>query len=230
VSKKIQVNAELRTDVGKGASRRLRRSGDRVPGVIYGGSDEPQSLTLNTFELAKALEQEAFFSQILDVNVAGKTQQAVLRDLQRNPANERVMHIDFLRISADKALQVHVPVHFLNEEKCEGVRLGGGSLSHNLIEVEISCLPADLPEFLEVDVENLEVGSAIHLSDINLPQGVVVVALTHGDDHDLPVVACNAPRGGSEEEELEAEAAAAEAEGAEDAEGEGDAEEAPSED
>ena len=163
MSQKIEINAEVRTDVGKGASRRLRRSGNSIPGIIYGAEEDPVNLTLNTNELSKAMQSEAFFSQILDVKFDGKSQQAVLRDLQRNPATEKVLHVDFMRISANKPIQVSVPLHFVNEDKCKGVRLGGGTISHTMNEVEISCLPADLPEFIEVYMAELDVGEIIHL-------------------------------------------------------------------
>ena len=220
MSQNIEINAEVRSDVGKGASRRLRRSGDRVPAIIYGAEEDPVNLTLNTNELTKAMQSEAFFSQILDVKFDGKSQQAVLRDVQRNPATEKVLHVDFMRISANKPIQVSVPLHFVNEDKCKGVRQGGGTISHTMNEVEISCLPADLPEFLEVYMAELDVGEIIHLSDLALPPGVSIVALAHDDDRAVASVIM--PRGGSdEEEELEA-AAAAEGE-----EADADSEEAP---
>ena len=206
MSQKLEINAELRTDVGKGASRRLRRSGEKVPAIIYGAEEAPVNLTLNANELKKAMQSETFFSQILDVRFDGKKTQAVLRDMQRNPANEKVLHVDFMRISANKLMQVSVPLHFVNEDKCKGVRLGGGAIAHLMTEVEISCLPADLPEYIEVFMAELDVGELIHLSDLALPNNVTIVALTHDDDR--PVVSVHLPRGGSEEEdELEAVAA-----------------------
>ncbi len=204
MSQKFEINAEPRKDVGKGASRRLRRSGENVPGIIYGAEDPPQNLMMSANELGKAMQNEAFFSQIIDVKVDGKVQQAVLRDVQRNPANDRVLHVDFLRISANKPIEVNVPLHFVNEDKCKGVRLGGGMIAHAMTEVEISCLPKDLPEYLEVYMAELDIGEIIHLSDLALPSGVTLVALTHDDDR--AVVSVQAPRGGGEEEE---EAAAA---------------------
>ncbi len=208
MSEKIALTAEIRTDVGKGASRRLRRSGEKVPAIIYGAEDAPQNLTLAANELAKAMQQEAFFSQIMDVVVEGKANQAVVRDLQRNPASGKVLHIDFQRVSANKPLNVSVPLHFINEDQCVGVKMNGGIISHTLNEVEISCLPADLPEYIEVDMKELDLGFAIHLSGLALPPGVTIVALTHGEDHDIPVVSVNAPRTAvaEVEEELEAEA------------------------
>ena len=156
MSDQIELTAELREDVGKGASRRLRRLENKVPAIIYGAEEAPQNLTLAANELTKAMQQEAFYSQILNVVVAGKAQSALVRDLQRNPGNGRVLHIDFQRVSADRAVNVNVPLHFLNEEACVGVKIGGGRIAHNLIEVEVSCLPADLPEFIEVDMIDME--------------------------------------------------------------------------
>ncbi len=208
MSEKLELHAEVRADVGKGASRRLRRQGELVPGIIYGGEADAVNLTLKTNELSKAMMSEAFFSQILNVVVDGKAQQAVLRDLQRNPTNDKVIHVDFLRVSADRVIQVSVPIHFVNEDKCVGVRLGGGTIAHTLNEVEISCLPKDLPEYVEVYMAELDVNQTVHLSDLALPAGVTVVALEHGDDR--AVVSVAPPRGGAEAEEEEAAAAAAE--------------------
>ncbi len=226
MSQKIAINAEVRTDVGKGASRRLRRSGDQVPGIIYGAEADPVNLTLNTNELIKAMQSEAFFSQILEVKFDGKSEQAVLRDMQRNPATEKVLHVDFMRVSANKPIQVSVPLHFVNEDKCKGVRLGGGAISHTMNEVEVSCLPGDLPEYIEVFMAELDVGEIIHLSDLALPQGVSLVALSHDDDRAVASVIM--PRGAAEgDEEMDA---AAGGEDAGDEAASGDAEESSDED
>ena len=203
MSQQIELNAELREDVGKGASRRLRRKAEKVPGILYGGGEDPIPLTLRQNELAKAMQAEAFYSQILSVVLNGKSEQAVVRDLQRHPADEKVLHIDFMRIRADRAMQVSVPLHFINEEQCVGVRVGGGIISHNMNEVEISCLPKDLPEFIEIDMEAVELNQVIHLSDLTLPEGVSIVALQYGEERDANVVSVQMPRGGAEEEEEE---------------------------
>jgi large subunit ribosomal protein L25 len=205
MSQQIEITAELRQDVGKGASRRLRRMSEKVPGIIYGAGKEPQPLTLNIFQLSKAMQQESFFSQILNVRVEGDSQQAIVRDLHRHPASEKVLHIDFLRVRADQPIDVNVPIHFINEEQCKGVRLEGGIVSHNLTDVEISCLPADLPEFIEVDIADLGVGESIHLSDLVVPGGVTIVQLALGEDHDITVVTVNEPRVSAADEEAEAE-------------------------
>ena len=212
----IEISAELRKDVGKGASRRLRRLAEKVPGILYGGEDDPIAVTLKYNELAKAMELEAFFSQILDVVVDGKKQQAVVRDLQRNPADDKVLHVDFMRVSADKPIQVQVPIHFINEDKCVGVRMGGGNIMRNMTEIEVSCLPKDLPEYIDIDMESVELNQVIHLTDLTLPEGVSIVALMYGDERDANVVSVQVPRGGADEEEEEA--AAAELEGEEGAE------------
>jgi large subunit ribosomal protein L25 len=197
MSQQIEIVAELRKDVGKGASRRLRRADQRVPGIIYGGAREPQPLTMNVNALNKALETEAFYSQILNVIVDGDAQAAVVRDIQRHPVSEKVRHIDFVRVVADQYIDVHVPLHFLNEEKCIGVKQGGGSITHNLNEITVRCLPKDLPEFIEVDVADLDVGDTLHISDLKLAEGVQSVDLIHGEDHDTVVVSVLAPRGGA---------------------------------
>ena len=194
MSEQIQINAEPRQDVGKGASRRLRRAGASIPGIIYGGERQPANITLNANQLSKAMQNEAFYSQVLNVVVGGAAEQAVVRDLQRHPATGYVMHIDFLRVRADQIIQVHVPIHFVNEDKCLGVRLGGGNIEHNLNEVEVACLPALLPEFVTVDLTDLNLGDSVHLSGLVLPAGVSVVALLQGMDHDQTVVTVRAPR------------------------------------
>ena len=204
MSDKISLTAELRQDVGKGASRRLRRNGEKIPAIIYGADQDPQNLTLAANEVTKAMQIEAFYSQIMDVVVDGAAQAAVVRDLQRNPASGRVLHIDFQRVSADREITVNVPLHFINEDSCVGVKIGGGNIAHNLTEVEVSALPANLPEFIEVDMEEIEAGSSVHLSDLNLPDGVTIVALTYGEDRDIPVASVTVRRGGAQDDEDEA--------------------------
>ncbi|MEP5567400.1 MAG: 50S ribosomal protein L25/general stress protein Ctc [Halioglobus sp.] len=219
MSDQFEVQAELREDMGKGASRRLRRLADKVPAIIYGGDKDPQSLTLVRKDIEKSLENEAFYSHVLQVNVAGEVQKAILKDLQRHPAKNSVMHADFLRVDDKVALKVNVPIHFLNEEECKGVKMEGGMIQHQATDIEVSCLPGDIPEYIEVDMLEVVVGQIIHLSEVTLPAGVTSVALSLGEDHDLAIASVNAPKGISEEEE---EAAAAE-EG--DAEEDGDSEE-----
>lgn len=205
MSEQIVVRAEFRESLGTGASRRLRRLHGKTPGILYGGGGAPVALAIGYDDLAKAMQEEAFFSQILELEVDGKKQACVLREVQRHPATERVQHVDFLRIQADMAVHLHVPLHFVNEERCVGVKVGGGLLSRNLIEVEVSCLPRNLPEYIEVDVGELEAGQSLHLSDLVLPPEVAVVALGLGPDHDIPVVSVTARRGGAQDEEERAE-------------------------
>ena len=200
MSNEFLLHAEGRSDVGKGASRRLRRLEARIPGIIYGGKTAPQMVTLELRELAKALENEAFYSHVLTLDVDGKKQQAVLRDLQRHPAKGTPMHADFLRVDKTHKITMQVPLHFINEEKCVGVKQQGGKINHNASEVEVSCLPQNLPEFIEVDMAAVTLDQVVHLSDLKLPKGVELVALSHGEDHDLPVAAVHAPKGGAVDE------------------------------
>lgn len=198
------VETQSRSDLGKGASRRLRHEG-KVPAIIYGGDVEPQIVSIEHHKLVKQLESEAFYSQILTVNVDGKGTKAVLKDLQRHPSKPIVLHADFLRVSAKDKLHMNVPLHFINEDKAPGVA-EGGLLTHSMNNVEIICQADQLPEYLEVDVAHLETGHALHLSDIKLPAGVELVALSHGPDHDLPVASIKT-RGAVEEAPAEEEAA-----------------------
>jgi large subunit ribosomal protein L25 len=202
MAENFEVIAETRTDLGKGASRRLRHA-DKVPGVVY-GSGEPVSITMAHSDMLKHVANEAFFSHVLDLQIDGKSEMAIVRDMQRHPAKQIIMHIDFMRVKKGVALHMNVPLHFINEDTCTGVKVGGGLLSHLITEIEIACLPKDLPEFIEVDVAALELGSTLQLSEITLPKGITSVALSHGEDHDMGVVTCSKPRGAEEEESTEA--------------------------
>ncbi len=214
MSDQFELQAEVREDLGKGASRRLRRLADHVPAIIYGGDKDPQPLTLIRKDLEKALENEAFYSHVLTINVGKEKQKAILKDLQRHPARESVMHADFLRVNENKPIKLHVPIHFINEAKSYGVKTEGGIVQHQETDVEVQCLPKDIPEYIEVDMLKVRIGEIIHLSDITLPEGVASVALALGEDHDLAIASIIAPRGGSDAEEgAEAEAPADEAEG-----------------
>ena len=215
MSDQFELQAEVREDLGKGASRRLRRLADLVPAIIYGGDKDPQPLTLVRKDLEKALENEAFYSHVLTINVGKEKQKAILKDLQRHPARESVMHADFLRVNENKAIKVNVPIHFINEAKSYGVKTQGGIVQHQETDIEVQCLPGKIPEYIEVDMLKVEIGQIIHLSDITLPEGVVSVALALGEDHDLAVASIIAPKGGSDAEEEEAEAAAPEADAGE---------------
>ena len=197
-----ELNAELRSDKGKGASRRLRRHADQVPAILYGAGKEPKPLSIAHKDLYRACENEAFFSHIITIHSDGEAEEAILKDLQRHPAKDRIMHADFLRIQMDQEISVEVPLHFVNEDNCIGVRQGGGNISHNMTSVEITCLPGDLPEYIEVDVAEVEIGGSIHMSELTLPRGLVIPSLHLGPDHDHVVVSVNAPKR-VEEEEIE---------------------------
>ena len=191
------LNASVRSDLGKGASRRLRRNEAQVPAVVYGGDKAPQSIGLLAKELAKLLENEAAFSHVITLNVGSAKETVLIKALQRHPSKGFVVHADFQRVVAGQKLTAHVPLHFLNEATAVGVKTGGGEISHTISEVEVSCLPKDLPEFIEVDLAKVEVGQTVHLSDLKLPKGVELVALAHGND--LAVANIHAARVAKEE-------------------------------
>ncbi len=204
MSQKFELNATVRADVGKGASRRLRRIEGNVPGIIYGAGKDPVSIILKKNEIAKGILSEAFYSSILTINLDGTAEKAVLKDMQRHPAKDFVMHVDLLRVDQNKEIHISVPIHYINEEKCVGVKIGGGKINHTMSEVEIACLPKDLPEYIEVDMTAVEIEQILHLSDIKCPAGVTIVALSHGADHDHPIASVHKPKGGVEEDEAAA--------------------------
>lgn len=199
MSVSFTLNAIARSDEGKGASRRLRRLENKVPAVIYGGANPAQSISLELRELVKALESEAFYSHVLTINIDGQPQQAVIKALQRHPSKNTPMHADFLRIDATHKLTMKVPLHFLNQDTCVGVKLEGGEIAIQATELEIACLPADLPEYLEVDLKDVHVGTTLHISDVKLPKGVEVPALALGHDHDQPIANVHKSRVEAEE-------------------------------
>ena len=201
------VNAEPRVDQGKGASRRLRRTG-RLPAIVYGGQKAPQSISVDHNELWKNLKHEAFYSKILTLNIGSESEQVVLKDLHRHPVREEVMHMDLQRVQANVAIRIRVPLHFKGADIAPGVKTGGGMLEHLLNEVEVECLPANLPEYLELDVSTMEVGDSVHLSQIPLPEGVTLVELKH--DNDEAVVAIHQPRGAASSDDGAAEGEASE--------------------
>ncbi|MDM8547566.1 50S ribosomal protein L25/general stress protein Ctc [Candidatus Venteria ishoeyi] len=199
----FEVSAQARDTQGKGASRRLRHSGE-IPAIVYGGNKEPANIMLKHTEILHHLDHEAFYSHILDLKIGDQVEQAVLKDVQRHPSRVQILHVDFLRVSSDHALQMLIPLHFINEDVCEGVKQGGGVVSHQVSEVEITCLPKDLPEYIEVDVTEVQLGQTLHLSDLVLPEGVTISALVHGTEYDSPVVTVHKGRGGDEDEIEEA--------------------------
>ena len=213
----FSLEAEIRTDLGKGASRRLRHT-EKFPAVVYGAGKDPVSLTLDHKKFLHNLENEAFYSHILTLSIGGKDEQVILKDLQRHPARIAIMHADFLRVSATEKLHLRVPLHFINAEECPGAK-EGGLVTHSISEIEVACLPKDLPEYLEVDLSSLELDHSVHMSDIIVPAGVELVELSHGEAHDQPVASVHMPRGASEEEEDAAAAAEAAEAAAPDAEG-----------
>ena len=193
------LEASPRSDVGKGASRRLRRLAGEIPAIIYGAGKEPETVTIPHKDIARAVENEAFFSHIITLKVAGKDESVVIKDLQRHPAKPKIMHADFMRVSADHEITVKVTLHFVNEDTCPGVKLEGGIINHLMNDLEIICLPGKLPEYIEVFMAELHVGDSIHISDLALPEGVSSVELSHGAEHDQPVAACVLPRAAVEE-------------------------------
>ena len=199
-----EIKAEPRTDLGKSASRRLRRSG-RIPGTVYGASKESQSISLSHDEVLHQLDREAFYSSVLTLNVDAQSEQVVVKDLQRHPYKPDILHIDFLRIDAKQKITMRVPLHFMNEQQCTGVKNEGGVIGRIMTELEISCLPGDLPEYIEVDMADVHVGESVHLSDIVLPEGVEIHALLSGGDASASVATVSLPKGTIEEEEEEME-------------------------
>jgi large subunit ribosomal protein L25 len=197
MSESFDITVQVRNDGGKGASRRLRRTG-MVPGVVYGGHKPPMMIAVSHNQLLQHLEYEAFYSHVLELKLEGRVDKVVLKDLQRHPAKPFVTHIDFQRVSMDEKIRMLVPLHFINESKAPGIKMGG-TASHNINEVEITCLPKDLPEFIDIDMSNVQMGQTIHVSEIVVPEGV---ELSHALDQDAPVVSVHGVR--TEEEEDEA--------------------------
>lgn len=200
----MKVIAFARKEQGTGASRRLRNAG-QTPGIIYGGTTPPVAISLDHNALYHALKKEAFHSSILDLEVDGKVEQVLLRDFQVHAYKQLVLHADFQRIDASQKIHVKVPLHFINAEISPAVKLGSGIVSHVMADLDIACLPKDLPEFIEVDLANLEIGNSIHLADIKLPNGVT--AVIHGDEN--PTIATASVPAGKVEAEAPAEAPAA---------------------
>ncbi len=200
------LDAETRTDLGKGASRRLRHA-NKVPAILYGEGKNPISLTLEHKNVYRAQQEEAFYSHVLTLNVDGKPVKCLIKDMQRHPFKDLVMHMDFLRINAKSAIHMNVPIHFINEENVAKL---GATIAHHVLEVAISCLPKNLPEFIEVDLADMELGQTLHLSDVKLPKGVTSDELAKGESHDQAVVTANAAKVQAEDED-DAEPAAEEA-------------------
>lgn len=210
MSDNTDLVAEFREDQGKGASRRLRKEG-RVPAILYGGGREPRAISLQQNKLLRALQEESFYSSVLNIMVGDKNQEAILKDVQRHPAKPLILHVDLQRIVAGEEIRMNVPLHFIGEDIAPGVKQDGGVLSHLISDVEITCLPKNLPEYLEIDVSGMQMDDILHLTDIKLPEGVEMVDLSHGDEHDQdqPVAMVSKPRAIIEEDEGEEEAPSA---------------------
>jgi large subunit ribosomal protein L25 len=201
MAEELDLIAEFRTDTGKGSSRRLRRAG-KVPAIIYGAGREPRALTFDHNALLKAAEEESFFSSILNVKVGDNVRASILKDIQVHPAKRQILHIDLQRVVEDEEIRMNVPIHYINEETCKGVK-AGGTVQKTRTEVEISCFPRFLPEYLSVDIADLELDDILHLSDIKLPEGVEIIELVSEPPHDEPIISVHVLRAAAEPEEVE---------------------------
>jgi large subunit ribosomal protein L25 len=190
MSESFEITAQIRNISGRGASRRLRNLG-QVPAIVYGGKKTPTMVSLQHNELLKHLEHQAFYSHILQLNLDGVSESVVLKDLHRHPARPIILHVDLQRVDAEKKIRMLVPIHFTNQDKCPGVKKGG-VISHSITEIEVSCLPQDLPEFIAVDIGNLEMSQTIHIKDVVWPQGV---ELAHAVDLKAPIVSVHGTKG-----------------------------------
>ena len=191
----ITINAVTRADLGKGASRRLRLT-EHLPAIVYGSGD-PISLTIDQREIRPHVDNEVFYASIVDLVIDGKkkAEKVIVRDIQHHPFKIDIMHVDFQRVDAKKPMHMNVQLHFMGEESAPGVKVGGGIVSHVLNEVEVICLPKNIPEFIEVDVSAVELGGAVHLTDLKMPKGVELAALSHGNEnHDTTVFSIHAPK------------------------------------
>lgn len=196
----IVLEAETRTDLGKGASRRLRRLENKVPGILYGGDKKSQSIHLLHNKVLKALESESIYSSVFDLRVNGKVEHVILKDLQRHPYKPIIMHMDLQRVAAKDVLVKSVPIHFINENTCKGVK-AGGRINHTMNQVEVRCQAKNLPEFIEVDMAEVLLNDVVHLSDIKLPKGVQFTIDMNDPEHNLPVVSIHTPKGSAADEE-----------------------------
>ena len=191
MSTNFTINAKSREDTGKGASRRLRRLTGEVPAIIYGGKKDAEKISILHKHITKALENDAVYSSIISLSIDGKAEDTIIKDIQRHPAKQIILHMDFFRVSKTTKLQTRVPLNFINEDICVGVKLGGGLIAHTMTDIEVSCLPKDLPESIDVDMAEIDVGQIVHLSDLTLPDGVESVSLSQGTDYDLTVATVN---------------------------------------
>ena len=187
MAKKFDLIAEIREDQGKGASRRLRHEG-KVPAIIYGAGRPSRALTFDHNKVIRQLENESFYSSILNIQVNEKSQAAIVKDIQRHPSKQQIVHMDFQRIVEDEKIRMNVPIHYLNAEDAVGVKQEGGSVSQLITDIEVTCLPKDLPEYFEVDIENLGLNEMLYIADIKLPDGVEIPILAQGPENNRPIV------------------------------------------
>ena len=187
MSEQVNLIAENREVEGKSSSRQLRNSGS-VPAVIYGGKEAPLKISILEKDIVKASDVPGFATQILNISISGKDQNVIVKEIQRHPATQRVLHADLMRVDPDTKISISVPVRFINEDSCVGVKMHGGVISRLINDIDITCLASNLPEYLEVDVENLDIGNSIFLSALNLPEGVEIPSLALGEDRDQAVV------------------------------------------
>jgi len=225
MSDQVILNAEDRREDGKSSNRLLRRNGS-IPAVIYGGSKDPIRVSILEKDITKAALVPGFSTQILSVSVSGNNEDVIIKEIQRHPASERVLHADLMRVNPDTKISISVPVRFINEENCIGVKMHGGAISRLINNIDINCLASNLPEYIEVDVENMDIGDSVFLSALSLPEGVEIPSLALGDDRDQAVVSVAEPK--SMEVETEIEEVIGE-EGAEGEEGDQDNEESSDE-
>jgi len=190
----FELQAEPREALGKGASRRLRHHHQLIPAIVYGANQEPQTVSLGHKEVLKALENEAIFSHILTLSLNGQKQKVVLKDLQRHPYKPKVLHMDLMRVNPNQLIIMHIPLRFLGQETAPGVVVDKGIVTHHMVELEVKCLPKDLPEFIEIDLSNAPLDTVVHLSQISLPKGVELTSIVHGSEDDLPVVSIHKPK------------------------------------
>ncbi|WP_417519720.1 50S ribosomal protein L25/general stress protein Ctc [Marinobacter sp.] len=195
MSQDFVIEAFPRDDKGRGASRRLRREERKIPAIIYGAGKEATPISIWHNELKKALENEAFFSHILTIELNGKKESVIMKDLQRHPYKLLLTHADFQRVEKDQEIHVHVPLHLVNEETAPAIKTYGGVAFRLMTEVEVACLPQNLPEFIEIDMSEIEMDQVVHLSDLKLPEGVRIPALQHDAEHDQAVVSVSKPKG-----------------------------------
>jgi large subunit ribosomal protein L25 len=195
MSQDFVIEAFSRDDQGRGASRRLRREERKIPAIIYGGHKEAVPISIWHNELKKALENEAFYSRVLTIELNGKKESVILKDLQRHPYKPLLSHADFQRINKDEEIFVHVPLHLVNEETAPAIKTFGGVAFRLMTQVEVACLPQNLPEFIEIDLFDVEMDGIVHMSDLKLPEGVRIPALQHGAEHDQAIVTINKPKG-----------------------------------